>query len=95
MRSRFAAFAVGDTSYLLRTWHPSTRPATLELDEQQRWTHLDVIDTVAGGLFDQTGIVEFQAHYRHGRQRGTLHERSRFARIDGAWFYLDGQPGQV
>ena len=32
MRSRYSAFAVGDAGYLLRTWHPSRRPADLALD---------------------------------------------------------------
>ena len=32
MRSRFTAFALGDADYLLRTWHPDTRPESLELD---------------------------------------------------------------
>lgn len=26
MRSRYSAFAVGDEAYLLRSWHPTTRP---------------------------------------------------------------------
>jgi SEC-C motif-containing protein len=95
MRSRFTAFAIGDVAYLLRTWHPSTRPATLELDDEQRWTHLDIVGASDGGLFDQSGIVEFQAHYRRGHERATVHERSRFARVDGAWHYLDGQLRQV
>ena len=29
MRSRFTAFATGNAAYLLASWHPSTRPATL------------------------------------------------------------------
>ena len=32
MRSRYTAYVVGDRSYLLATWHPSTRPTRLELD---------------------------------------------------------------
>ncbi|MCW3040562.1 MAG: hypothetical protein JWM31_2467, partial [Solirubrobacterales bacterium] len=31
MRSRYSAFAVGDPVYLLASWHPSTRPRSLEL----------------------------------------------------------------
>ena len=31
MRSRYAAFAVGDEAYLFRTWHPRTRPDDLTL----------------------------------------------------------------
>ncbi|MEV4631572.1 YchJ family metal-binding protein [Micromonospora sp. NPDC049523] len=90
MRSRFSAFSVGDTAYLLRTWHPTTRPARLTLDPRQRWTRLDVVGTDRGGLFDTTGTVEFRAHYQESGQPDTLHEQSRFVRDDGEWVYLDG-----
>lgn len=92
MRSRFSAFAVGDTAYLLRTWHPRTRPARLALDPGQRWTRLEVVGTERGGLFDTTGTVEFRAHYRDAGQPDTLHEHSRFVREGGEWVYLDALP---
>ena len=41
MRSRFSAFAVGHADYLLESWHPSTRPAALELDSELRWYRLE------------------------------------------------------
>jgi len=91
MRSRFSAFAVGNPEYLLDTWHPRTRPASLDLDDGIRWLRLDVIDTVAGGLFDATGVVEFRAYYRTADRRGELHERSTFNRIEGRWLYLSGE----
>ncbi|MDO9398039.1 MAG: YchJ family metal-binding protein [Herbiconiux sp.] len=95
MRSRYAAFAVGDVDYLLGTWHPSTRPESLELDPELRWFRLDIDGRRAGGPFDTEGEVEFTAHYRV-REPGAVraraerqHERSRFERVDGRWFYLD------
>lgn len=94
MRSRFSAFAVGDAAYLLATWHPRTRPATLELDSSQRWTRLDILNTTRGGMLDAEGTVEFRAHYRaaagHTGAAGSQHEVSRFVRENGHWFYLDG-----
>ncbi|MGK8555690.1 YchJ family protein [Nocardia gipuzkoensis] len=90
MRSRYTAFAVGDADYLLCSWHPQTRPRELALDPAQRWLFLEITRTERGGLFDDTGIVEFVAHYRDADGRGTLHETSRFARSGGAWVYLDG-----
>lgn len=90
MRSRFTAFAVGDVEYLQRSWHPRTRPRQLELDPGQRWLFLEIVRTEHGGPFDTTGTVEFIAHYRANGSRGSLHEVSRFARVDGAWVYLDG-----
>ncbi|MFY1693357.1 YchJ family protein [Plantactinospora sp. WMMB782] len=88
MRSRFSAFAVGDSGYLLRTWHSSTRPERLVLDPANLWTRLDVLDSERGGMFDTTGTVEFRAHYRRSGRPGELHERSRFGREDGQWRYL-------
>jgi SEC-C motif-containing protein len=90
MRSRYTAFAVGDTDYLLRSWHSRTRPARLELDPGQRWRFLEIVRTECGGPFDDTGTVEFIANYRADGERGSLHEVSRFVREDGAWVYLDG-----
>ena len=88
MRSRYCAFAVGDTDYLLRTWHPSGRPQTLSLDPELRWTRLAVLDTRDGGLFDATGTVQFRAVYVRQGQRGVLAETSRFVRQGGHWTYL-------
>ncbi|MBK0418955.1 zinc chelation protein SecC [Leucobacter sp. CSA1] len=90
MRSRYSAFAVGDAAYLLRTWHPSTRPASLELDDGLEWKRLLVEACEAGGPFDATGRVTFTAIAREGGSRLVQRERSRFAREGGAWFYVDG-----
>lgn len=84
MRSRYSAFAIGNAAYLLETWHPSTRPATMELDADTRWYRLDILATSRGGPLDTTGTVEFEAFYRGGSQR----ELSSFVRERGRWFYL-------
>ncbi|MGW1983380.1 YchJ family protein [Streptomyces collinus] len=86
MRSRYSAFVVGDAGYLLRTWHPGTRPGRLDLDPGTRWTGLEILGTSDGSAFHRTGTVTFRASYRGG----SLHERSRFERVDGAWVYVDG-----
>ena len=91
MRSRFSAFARGDVAHLLRTWHPSTRPDALELDPAVRWFRLTIVRTALGGPGDATGVVEFQAAYRHDGERGTQHEASRFARHRGSWVYVDAE----
>ncbi|WP_430332519.1 YchJ family protein [Rhodococcus sp. ACT016] len=89
MRSRYAAFAVGDADYLLRTWHSSTRPTDLELDPDLVWRRLDVLQGTGGGLLDDTGTVEFVAHYTDHGQRGSMREHSRFVRENGRWYYVD------
>jgi SEC-C motif-containing protein len=89
MRSRYTAFAVGDEAHLLRSWHPSTRPDSVQLVPGQRWTGLEVLATVAGELLDREGEVEFRAHYERRGRPGVLHELSRFVRdADGRWVYL-------
>ncbi|RFA09184.1 hypothetical protein B7R54_08065 [Subtercola boreus] len=98
MRSRYSAFVRGDAAYLLATWHPSTRPAAadLQLDPDQRWYRLDILQRTGGGMLDSTGTVEFVARYRLGGERGgrgergELHETSTFEKVDGQWFYRAG-----
>lgn len=90
MRSRYAAFVRRDEAYLLRTHHPSTAPAALDLDPSMEWRRLDILGTDGGAPFDTAGTVEFKAHYRHGNERGVLHENSRFVREGGRWLYMDG-----
>jgi len=92
MRSRYSAYAVGDTVYLLRSWHQSTRPALLELDPSIRWLRLDIEMTERGGPFDTSGIVAFTAHFRQDGEGGQQHEVSRFVRESGAWLYVDAVP---
>lgn len=91
MRSRFSAFARALPDYLLRTWHGSTRPATLELDAGTTWTRLRILRVGLGGPQDTTGTVEFRAHFRSDGERGAQTEHSRFLREGGRWRYLDDQ----
>jgi SEC-C motif-containing protein len=90
MRSRYSAFAVGDGDYLLATWHPDTRPPSLDLDGAVRWTGLEVLATSGGSLLAGEGTVEFRAHYVREGRAGAQHEISRFVRDGGRWRYLDG-----
>ncbi|MFE5671388.1 YchJ family protein [Agromyces sp. NPDC056523] len=89
MRPRYTAYVVGATAYLLATWHPSTRPASLELDPNLTWRSLEIIRTEGGGPLDREGVVEFAARYADEGERGVLHETSRFVRRD-RWQYVDG-----
>lgn len=90
MRSRYSAFVLRDVSYLLRSWHPRTRPRSLELDTDIRWLGLEVLSSTDGGPFGAEGTVEFRALHTHNGRQGELREKSRFVRHEGAWVYLDG-----
>ncbi|MFD7658446.1 YchJ family protein [Actinosynnema sp. NPDC059797] len=88
MRSRYSAFALGHEDYLLATWHPTTRPRSLDLDPAQRWTHLEVLNRTDGSPFHTEGTVEFRAHYRYHDARDTLHETSHFTKQHNTWLYV-------
>jgi len=93
MRSRYSAFALGDADYLLNTWHPHTRPRSLELDASITWRRLDIVRTEHGGILDNEGVVEFIAHYRADGLSGRQQEISRFHKIARQWYYVDAVPG--
>lgn len=92
MRARYCAYAQRNEPYLLATWHPTTRPQALDFNDpgqlQMRWLGLTIKAAKEDG--DQ-GEVEFVARFRVGGQSAQrLHERSRFERIEGRWYYVDG-----
>ena len=89
MRSRYSAYVVHDTAYLLRTWHPRTRPASLDASDGPAWQGLTVLAVDDGRDSDSVGEVEFEAVH----DQGVLHERSRFVKRAGRWVYVDGEVG--
>ena len=86
MRSRYSAYALGLIDYLLATWHPSTTPGELELSPVN-WLGLEV---KAHDASADAGVVEFVARFRVDGRAGRLHETSRFVRVEGRWYYIDG-----
>lgn len=94
MRSRFVAYASGQTDYLLASWHSSSRPAQLQLPLDICWRRLQVLSTepAEASADADSAWVEFKAVYQQQGMVGFMHERSRFVREDGAWRYIDGQP---
>ncbi|WP_242674473.1 YchJ family metal-binding protein [Marinobacter halodurans] len=91
MRSRFSAFVLKDATYLLKSWHPETRPGELDLSDAPDWTTLQVISSDQSG---DTGTVHFRAIFREQGQWGYLEEASTFLKRDGRWLYHRGTPQQ-
>ena len=89
MRSRYSAYALGLGDYLLATWHPQTRPAAMAPDEPAlRWLGLSIKRCET--LDADHATVEFVARSKLAGRAQRLHETSRFERLEGRWFYLDG-----
>lgn len=95
MRSRYTAYTRGAIDYLIETHDPETRggldvAAATAWSRDTVWAGLEIVSVSAGGVDDETGIVEFIAR---GATRGVAfahRERSRFRRAEGRWVYVDG-----
>jgi SEC-C motif-containing protein len=96
MRSRYTAHVLGRIDYLVATTDPSTRggvdhAAVERWARESVWRGLTIVGVSGGGAGDDRGVVEFQAAYESGGVPVVHHERSRFRRRDGRWFYVDGE----
>lgn len=95
MRSRYTAYVRGAMAHVVDTHDASTR-ATVDVAAATAWSRdtlwlgLEIVATRRGGVTDDVGEVEFIAR---GATRGVpfaQRERSRFRKVDGRWYYLDG-----
>ena len=92
MRSRYTAFVRDELDYLRATWHPETRPASLDPNPPGlKWLGLEVRSHTP--IDGDHATVEFVARHKLGGRAERLHELSRFVREDGRWLYIDGQGG--
>lgn len=94
MRSRYSAYVLLLESYVLNTWHASTRPVELDLIHEhqthpRKWLGLTVLNSEQTST--EHGTVEFKAKYKIGGKAHTLHEISDFVLEQNHWFYVDGQ----
>lgn len=82
MRSRYTAYTQLNELYLLASWHSTTRPKKLELDQATQWLRLKIVNS-------RDDRVEFIATYRINGKAYKLHENSRFLHENKKWLYLD------
>ncbi|MBL6929806.1 MAG: SEC-C domain-containing protein [Rhodospirillales bacterium] len=96
MRARFTAYTQGNVEYLGKTLDAAGR-AEYDAEETARdaaaadWQRLEIRATDGGGEGDETGTVEFVAHFRLEGTPRIHHERAMFVREDGQWKCADGQ----
>ena len=93
MRSRYSAFAVGDSRYIIQTTHPDhpeyssdTKSWRADIESFCKFTEflgLDIVEFVDGEI---EAYVTFEAHLSSGLMR----EKSRFLKVDGRWLYENG-----
>jgi SEC-C motif-containing protein len=95
MRSRYSAYVAGDISYLLKTWHPSTRPPAIDAETIPRWCDLEIIRTEKGREEDLVGMVEFKASALVHQEILNFQEKSHFVKEAGQWLYTAGDTTEV
>lgn len=88
MRSRYCAYQLKNENYLLQSWHPSTRPESLDLTEDTtQWMGLKIISS-------SDNTVNFVAYFTQDtlniEKVYALTEQSNFTKED-KWYYLDGE----
>ena len=90
MRSRYTAFALVLTNYLVETTHFSTRKDNDFSDiedwaKSNKWLKLEIV-------FAKDNKVRFRAFYQDKNNEIYEHdELSTFAQENGKWFYVDGE----
>lgn len=94
MRSRYTAFVLHDTDYLINTWHPSCCAAAFREQitagfTDTTWLGLTLFEH-AYGENDNEGFVSFVARFSERGKPGAIIERSRFLKESGKWYYIDG-----
>lgn len=89
MKSRYCAYAISNTKYIIKTTHPNNesfrndkKAWDNELKEycrNEEFLGLTIIDS-------SEDMVEFKAEL----SSGVLYERSKFEKVDGVWLYESG-----
>jgi len=93
MKSRYSAYAVGNSSYIIKTTHPDNPDYTtniknweesiLSFSKETNFLSLEIIEFIDG---EEEAFVTFNARL----SSGDLKEKSRFLKLYGQWLYVDG-----
>lgn len=95
MRARYTAYARRELGFLVASQAPESRvgldqAAMQSWAQRCTWQSLQVI-AVSADSADEA-FVEFRARYLEDGQAREHHERSRFRRHRGRWYYCEGSP---
>ena len=93
MKSRYSAYAAGESRYIIATTHPDNRDYTTdtkawrkEIDDFCRHTLFERLEIVRSWSDESYAYVHFRAYLSDT----ILEEKSRFVFENGKWYYLDG-----
>lgn len=95
MRSRYTSYTMNEVDYIVTSHVPEgqddvDKEAAGKWAEAAEWQGLEIVETEGGKESDSEGVVEFVAKYSVQGVEQRHHERSRFKKVDGKWYYVDG-----
>lgn len=94
MRSRYSAYCQAKVDYIAATmagkasldFNPSS---AAKWANEADWLGLTVVATKQ--IDPEHGVVSFFARYQLGDEKQYIYEKSKFEKISGRWFYVDGE----
>jgi len=97
MRARYSAYAQKNMAFIDETQimlegETFNQEDALKWAEGSEWKGMHVVSTKKGTAADNTGIVEFEAHYQDKASgKALVHkETALFEKADGKWKFKDG-----
>lgn len=95
MRSRYSAYTLANISYIQETMCEDAAVDFDPVSAQQwaktiKWKRLKVLRTFPHDSDPNRYFVEFSAYYIASGRPQELHEISEFKRINGKWYYING-----
>lgn len=93
MRSRYAAFALGNIDYIVQTTVPAQQglldvAAITDWSQQNQWLGLTIVASQPA-LKPRHAHVEFVARFKDQQGEQQHHERSSFVHSGTRWYFLD------
>ena len=94
MKSRYCAYALGNSRYIIKTTHPDNpdysddiktwNESILNFSRQTNFLSLEIIEFLEG---EKEAFITFTARL----SSGDLKEKSRFLKLRDRWLYIDGE----
>lgn len=93
MRSRYTAYALRQTDYIVQTTVPSQQAlldvaALQQWAEQTNWVGLQIV-SYQPRVGKKQSAVEFKAVFDADGEQRIHHENALFVSIDGRWYFVD------
>ena len=98
MKSRYCAYAIEKSEYIILTTHQNNRDFNtdtkvwnndiLDFSKNTKFEKLEILEFIDG---QTESFVTFKANITQNKQDVSFVEKSRFVKENGKWQYIDGQ----